>query len=121
MGITASCPLRVRYIADVDDLAVRGWITGTGYARRMTSVGSHISTLSYLRDELYTKTETSNLFEEQLSDNGGLGQSVFQFYTGGRVPKNTLSRFLGESPITVNKYSGDLNPSIHGNIGISIN
>ena len=46
MGITIANPLRVRYITDTDDLRIRGFISGIGYARLIDTGDDHISTCS---------------------------------------------------------------------------
>lgn len=68
----------------------------------------------------FNKTEVTTLSEEQIIDHGGAGISISQFNSGGPIPKNHLSRFFGDPPIIVNKYSDALNPAIDENISIGI-
>ena len=74
------------YITDTDDLRVRGWITGTGYARRMTSVDNNISTFNYPRTDVYTKTEVNTNYYNISGVNRAINSCVYDYLNLSGVP-----------------------------------
>ena len=116
MGITVACPLRVHYITDTDDLNVRGFISGTGYARLMTSVNNNISTLSYPRSDVFSKGEIELNYNNITGVNSKLDASFWDFDVTGYhkiydkvsvsgAPRCAFYYITGSSNLNVSKNS----------------